>query len=69
MAAPVIQPIDSDGLMTAKQAAAMLAISARSLWSMTNARAIPCVRLGRSVRYRRGALVDWINQNETGGAR
>jgi len=33
------------------EAAEALGISERSLWGLTKARIIPCVRLGRSVRY------------------
>lgn len=38
-------------LLTAAQAAEALAISLRSLWARTRRDDIPCVRIGRSVRY------------------
>jgi excisionase family DNA binding protein len=38
-------------LMTAKQAAARLAISERTLWQLTNDGELPAVRFGRIVRY------------------
>jgi predicted DNA-binding transcriptional regulator AlpA len=38
-------------LLDAKRSAEVLGISSRMLWSLTNAGAIPCVRLGRAVRY------------------
>lgn len=38
-------------LLTSEQAAKALAISPRNLWSRTDAGEIPCVRIGRSVRY------------------
>lgn len=60
--------IDPDTLLDAKQTAALLAISARTLWSMTNAGMIPCVRIGRSVRYRRAALLEWVIGRERGRA-
>ncbi len=38
-------------LLTTIDAAKMLAISPRSLWTLTRAGTICCIRLGRSVRY------------------
>lgn len=43
--------INETRLMTVKDAAAYLAISERKLWDMSNTGEIPCVRLGRAVRY------------------
>lgn len=43
--------IDSGGLLTAREAAAWLHVSDRTLWSLTQAGTVRCVRLGRSVRY------------------
>ncbi len=45
-------------LMTTKEAAALLAISERTLWMLTKAGTLPCVRLKGSIRYR---LSDWHN--------
>lgn len=39
-------------LMTAKDAAKSLAISPRTLWSLTASGDIQAIRIGRSVRYR-----------------
>lgn len=49
-------------LLTPKEAAAVLAISARKLWSMTAGREIPFIRIGRSVRYPVEALRKWVEQ-------
>ena len=38
-------------LLTPKAAAAALAISPRKLWALTASGDVPCVRIGRSVRY------------------
>lgn len=38
-------------LLTAREAAAMLSISPRTLWSLTQADEVRSVRIGRSVRY------------------
>jgi excisionase family DNA binding protein len=42
---------DAPALWTIQEAAKALAISQRKLWGLTNDKAIPCVRIGRSVRY------------------
>lgn len=38
-------------LVTSREAAAMLSISERTLWSLTQDGIIPCRRVGRAVRY------------------
>jgi len=48
--------------LTPKQAAPLLGISARKLWSMTASGEIPHVRFGRAVRYPRAALERWLNE-------
>ncbi len=47
-------------LLTAEQTARALAISPRKLWELTRAGQVPCVRIGRSVRYDRADLEAWI---------
>lgn len=47
-------------LVKAAQAAATLAISERKLWELTAGNEIPCVRIGRSVRYVLDDLRAWI---------
>jgi excisionase family DNA binding protein len=47
-------------LLTPRQAAAALSISERTLWQLTRDRALPCVRIGRSVRYARNDLLAFI---------
>lgn len=63
-------------LLSARDAAAFLGIGERTLWKLANAGEIPAVRFGigkrKSVRYRRGDLVDWIEKHSdetTGGRR
>ena len=48
-------------LIDAKQAAAMLSLGARRLWSLTNCRAIPSRKIGRSVRYVPAELHAWVD--------
>jgi excisionase family DNA binding protein len=53
-------------LLVNREAAAILAVSERTLWELTKRGVIECVRVGRSVRYSREALGAFI---ERGGAR
>jgi excisionase family DNA binding protein len=48
------------GLLRPKDAAQWLAVSPRMLWKLTAGREIPCVRIGRSVRYDLADLRAWI---------
>lgn len=47
-------------LLTADEAARALAISRHLLWTLTAAGELPCVRVGRAVRYDRADLLAWI---------
>jgi excisionase family DNA binding protein len=51
-------------LVTAAEAAQMLAISERMLWQLTKNREIPPVRIGRAVRYDRNDLRRWIESRK-----
>lgn len=51
-------------LLLAKDAAEMLAISTRTLWTMTNAGEIPHIRIGRSVRYDPEDIARWIKRKK-----
>jgi excisionase family DNA binding protein len=46
------------------EAAKALAISARTLWTLTNCGEIPCVRMGKLVRYRPESLAAWLESRE-----
>jgi len=48
-------------LLTPKEAAAALGISPRLLWSKTKIGEIPCLRIGKAVRYSPTALQAWID--------
>jgi predicted DNA-binding transcriptional regulator AlpA len=55
-------------LLTAREAAAVLSVSERTLWSLTWPRGpIHPVRLGRAVRYSADGLRAWV-QSQQGGA-
>lgn len=48
-------------LLPPRDAAARLAISPRKLWALTASGDVPCVRIGRSVRYDAADLAAWID--------
>ncbi len=49
-------------LVDASAAAELLSISKRTLWTMTNSREIPSVRIGRCVRYAVSDLQEFVEQ-------
>jgi len=53
-------------LLTAREAAALLSISERTLWGISQPRgSLPVVRISKAaVRYDRRALERWINQQQ-----
>ena len=51
-------------LLTASDAARALAVSDRKLWSLKASGEIPCVRVGRAVRYDPRDLVAWIDRRK-----
>jgi len=56
-------------LVTAREAARMLAVSPRKLWAMTfeETPGLPYVRCGRLVRYSPDDLRQWIGGQRKGG--
>lgn len=54
-------------LLNATEAADALSIGTRKLWELTNCGDIPCVRIGRAVRYDPEDLKSWIQRNKTRG--
>jgi excisionase family DNA binding protein len=47
-------------LLTPREAARMLSICEKTLWSLTKRGEIPAVRIGRAVRYDPRDLAAWI---------
>ena len=43
--------LDAPRLLTPREAAEMLRVSERTLWTLANAGAVPVVRFGRATRY------------------
>lgn len=52
-------------LLTRKEAAAALAISERTLFTITRRDKIPVVHVGQSVRYHPADLEQWIREHTT----
>ena len=51
-------------LLSSPQAAKLLGISPRKLWELANCGEIPCVRIGRCLRFRTKSLEEWIEKQE-----
>ena len=56
-------------LLTVKEVAEMLSISQRTVWSMTNAGEIPCVRIRKRVLYRLEHVQGFIDTQTEGGTK
>ena len=56
-------------LLSVKEVARMLGISQRTIWSMTNAGEIPCVRIRKRVLYRLDHVQGFIDRQTEGGTR
>jgi excisionase family DNA binding protein len=66
-----IQALKSDEvvprlLLNVREAAKALAISERSLWTLTNTGVLSSVRIGRAVRYAIADLESYIDRRRTG---
>jgi excisionase family DNA binding protein len=62
---PTLEPIT----LNPRDAAKFLGIGERLLWSMTNRREIPHVRIGRKVLYPIDRLREWLRDRTKGGDR
>lgn len=52
-------------LLTAREAAEALSVTERTLWNWTASHGLPCVRIGRSLRYSVDELRKWIDSRTT----
>lgn len=52
-------------LLTVREAADVLRVSERTLWTLTHSGELPSVRVGRSVRYDANDLAAWIESRKT----
>ena len=53
-----------EDLLTAAEVARMLRVTPAWVYAATRRGSVPHVRLGRYVRYRRGAILDWLAESE-----
>lgn len=58
-----------EDLLTAVEVARMLRVTPAWVYAATRQGTVPHVRLGRYVRYRRGAVLDWLAESEHHGAK
>lgn len=61
------QPDPPTPLLTLDEVAAILRIHERTIRRMVTARRLPCLRIGRQLRFSRFALDQWLRQREEGG--
>jgi excisionase family DNA binding protein len=54
-------------LLDRKETAAYLAISDRHLWAITDRGDLPCIKLGRTVRYAIEDIEAYLKRSRTGG--
>lgn len=55
---------ERDELLVAGDVAELLRVTTAWVYAETRRGAVPHVRLGRYVRYRRGAILRWLEQRE-----
>ena len=66
---PATTPAHAPMALRPREAAKVLGIGTRLLWTETNAGRIPHVRIGRAVVYPLDALRDWLAAQAAKGAR
>jgi len=54
-------------LLTTAEVAQFLAVSERTVKRLIARRRLPCVRIGRSVRFQRQAVFRWLEARQEGG--
>ena len=54
-------------LWHSRDAARVLSIGERLLWSLTQRGEVPCIRFGRAVRYSLAALQELVRARQEGG--
>ncbi len=59
-------PKPDDRLLTVDEAAVFLAISPKTLWTITNRRDVACVRIGGAVRYQKSDLLAFVEARRVG---
>ena len=65
-------PLQIDRLLTYRQAAEVLGVSDRNVWTLVNENMLPAIRFGRSVRIDPAdlrAFIERAKRSEIGGGR
>lgn len=57
---------DADRLLEAHEVAAMLGVPVSWVRRESREGDMPCLRLGRYVRYDRAAVIDWLSEQRSG---
>lgn len=52
-------------LLTAKETAEILKVALPRVYELARAGLIPCVRMGRQIRFDEGALREWVDRGGT----
>ena len=55
---------DTDALMTATEVAALLQVTVEWVWDQSRRGEMPSVKLGKYRRFRRSAILEWVEQKE-----
>jgi excisionase family DNA binding protein len=59
---PPLRPLDGP-LLTPTQAAQLLNVKTSWIYEATRTNRLPCIRVGRHIRFTRGMLEDWIESH------
>lgn len=59
----------TDRLLDAEQVAALIDMRVDYVWGMCRRGEIPHLRFGRTLRFRRAAVEEWLRQREHGSIR
>lgn len=56
--------VDKTEALTVKseEASKLLGVCPKTLWTLTKNGVIPCLKIGKSVRYSREKLIEYVNQ-------
>lgn len=54
----------SDEILTVPEVAKWLRVGQRKVYAMAHAGQLPCVRLGKFILFRRGAIKAWLRERE-----
>lgn len=56
---------DQPEVLTAEQVAVLLQIKAEQVYRLARHGDLPCVRIGRLVRFRRSTVLSWLAEHES----